>query len=861
MGMSNSSHQYSGPAIVDQHKAHQSAEDWGKILAAALSKPTPNMPAQEGKGATAGSIALDFLLSLDSGGTHLLATIDPTTKGMETRTFAPCDRAEMKAWIDTHNGHRNLYYLVNEPATNGRRKREDIESVRGVFTDVDPQDGDAQFDTERWRLLGLAGRMRDEAVCPPSFAVDSGNGVQFVWLLKDKIDAQSHAAEAEAQSRGIAAALGGDNGVFDLARILRLPGTLNLPDAGKRAKGRTVQPARLLWKTGRAYTLEEIARRFAPAASGAIATDRSEDMAAARAELDISAIFDAETLKELPSDLRMRLEDHRLAHPRFDRLLERGEHDGTDKSGSGRRFSLASWMHKLSGYCINDYARVLGAWTLAINPGDVLENKLTEREIARCWVNARPASSDEQAAAFFEKIGEHSSGSVPSTLAPSNSENLTAPRATKSRLVTVSGRVEATSIPTREWVIHPRLQLYTVVQCVGEPGISKSTFGLRDALIVATADERILRGSNASGKPIAGERLHRPGPVIFYDAEDPLNEMERRLAAAQRHYGVPETMRHPIALWSGVTDRPLSILERCDRENGPLKRAEGLAELEREIAERKAVLVILGPQISLMRGGNENSNDDMNALLQELANLAERRRVCIQLNHHTAKSTREASGDMGAGRGAFAAVGKVRGAFTLTHVTGDRTDEKAWGLKGTKDLIRLDMSKANYAGKPDEPLVFRRVSVSVGNGSGIRREAAEALDDTNPAEALRMNGDTAPVLDLVDVDALANRNRPVVQERAQSIARFVAEAMAKDLEVALADIWAGVGARMREAGLTRAAGRATVCAEITSALRLMQPIKRPDGQFVRIRMRQKGGGQTAPWCLSIEAADNPEAAA
>ncbi|TPM31455.1 AAA family ATPase [Mesorhizobium sp. B2-3-4] len=423
-------------------------------------------------------------------------------------------------------------------------------------------------------------------------------------------------------------------------------------------------------------------------------------------------------------------------------------------------------------------------------------------------------------------------------------------------LLVVTGLVDPKQLPVREMLIEPRLPIGDVTQCVGEPGISKSTFAIRDALIIATGRRALLRGANGQGF----EQLHRTGPVIVYNAEDRLDEMQRRVSAFQQYLRLePNDMIHPIILWSGVDDEALTIMHRPDTRK-PLVRARGADLLESRIQEHRPVLIVLDPQISLMNGGIENSNDDMNALLQELANIAARNRVAIELIHHTSKGSRDQRGDMGAGRGAFAAVGKVRSAFTLCNVTGT-DDEKDWGVSPDDYMLRLDYAKLSHSRKPTTPIVMQRIAVAVNNGSGLPPGTAKALFDDDPAARLKAEGDFAPVLELVDIESRlkAAGARNVDQEKASEIARIVDVVMGEFDECGLQGILDTVGEDLRQQGLTAAKGRPSLSGLVTSALKSGVSIERA-GQFVRILAFRKRPHETAPWFVKREIGLSPAGA-
>src|SRR5688500_16385368 len=121
---------------------------------------------------------------------------------------------------------------------------------------------------------------------------------------------------------------------------------------------------------------------------------------------------------------------------------------------------------------------------------------------------------------------------------------------------------------------------------------------LRDALLVATGNENLLR----CGPAMPGERLHRSGPVIVYNAEDRLDDMKWRRPARLTYYGITTgDLKRSITLWSGV-DGPELIYMSREGERAPLRRAAGADMLAQLVREEGAVLVLVDPRRSLIQG-------------------------------------------------------------------------------------------------------------------------------------------------------------------------------------------------------------------------------------------------------------------
>ncbi|MBI3146553.1 MAG: hypothetical protein HYZ18_15130, partial [Pseudogulbenkiania sp.] len=111
----------------------------------------------------------------------------------------------------------------------------------------DPHDGEPLTEA-RERLLA-------DAKCfsvPPSELVDSGNGLGLFWRLEVPIPVAGDIEELESLNKRLEQYFKADH-CHNVDRIMRLPGTINLPDYRKKARGRVPVPARLLDRNDAAY--------------------------------------------------------------------------------------------------------------------------------------------------------------------------------------------------------------------------------------------------------------------------------------------------------------------------------------------------------------------------------------------------------------------------------------------------------------------------------------------------------------------------------------------------------------------------------------------------------------------------------
>lgn len=204
--------------------------------------------------------AIKFLQKWNPSGPWVLTAIKLDRKGIATNTFYPSHLEQLEGWLKLHNGADNIYFHVNSVMRDLEKKanREDIKAVDFLHVDIDPEEGDVN--AERDRLLGLLTNKLPKGVPPPTCVIFSGGGFQGFWKLEVPIAIGGDlglAEDAKRYNQQLEILFGADN-CHNIDRIMRLPGTMNIPDAKKQKKGRTREMARVIeFDDSRVYPLSK----------------------------------------------------------------------------------------------------------------------------------------------------------------------------------------------------------------------------------------------------------------------------------------------------------------------------------------------------------------------------------------------------------------------------------------------------------------------------------------------------------------------------------------------------------------------------------------------------------------------------
>lgn len=196
--------------------------------------------------------SIEFLKRFHPHGLWTLTSIQPDRKAIETRTFTSDNADAAQAWVSKYNGKRNIYFSANQPKEPVKKKADKGDMGRAVVlhVDLDCRAGEAlEAELERLRLLVEEGENWPVAIPRPQVAVFSGGGYQCFWMLDKHVEIGGDldlATDFERYNKALELTLGADN-CHNVDRIMRLPGTLNIPDEKKMKKGRTPVEARLVF--------------------------------------------------------------------------------------------------------------------------------------------------------------------------------------------------------------------------------------------------------------------------------------------------------------------------------------------------------------------------------------------------------------------------------------------------------------------------------------------------------------------------------------------------------------------------------------------------------------------------------------
>lgn len=262
------------------------------------------------------------------------------------------------------------------------------------------------------------------------------------------------------------------------------------------------------------------------------------------------------------------------------------------------------------------------------------------------------------------------------------------------------------TIPTREFAFGQHYIRKYVSVTVSPGGLGKTSNSIVEALAMVS-------GKPLTGvKPTAGSRPTRLNVWIF-NAEDPRDEMARRIMAACVHYRLSDKDIAGRLFMDTGREQELVIMHE-DRKTG-LKINEPVVEaIVEQIHQHNIDVMIIDPFVSTHRV-NENDNGAIDKVAKLWAQIADRTNCAIDVVHHLRKlADREATVEDA--RGAVSLIGAARSVRVLNRMSPDQEKQANLDEGHRFSYFWIEHGKSNLT-KMDSARHWRKLeSVPLNNG-------------------------------------------------------------------------------------------------------------------------------------------------
>ena len=259
------------------------------------------------------------------------------------------------------------------------------------------------------------------------------------------------------------------------------------------------------------------------------------------------------------------------------------------------------------------------------------------------------------------------------------------------------------SIEPRRWIYahHYLRSFVSVLASAG--GIGKTSLQIVEALAIVT------------GRPLLGEDVKERTNVWIVNLEDPLEEIQRRVLAAMRNYGIkPAEVRGRLFVNAG---RDFSLKFGIQTREGVLPNTKLVEYLCAKIPEKQIGCVFIDPFVGA-HNINENDNMAVNAIVAEIRRVADETKCAIGLVHHIRKGNGE-DASIDSVRGAGSLIGAARAARVINKVSEDDAMKLGVDMGKAKGIFRVDDGKANLAPPADKSTYRQMIGVKIDNGEWI----------------------------------------------------------------------------------------------------------------------------------------------
>ncbi|MBO0129155.1 bifunctional DNA primase/polymerase [Agrobacterium burrii] len=264
--------------------------------------------------------------------------------------------------------------------------------------------------------------------------------------------------------------------------------------------------------------------------------------------------------------------------------------------------------------------------------------------------------------------------------------------------------IDPKTLPRREFAYGSHFIRKYVSVTVSPGGLGKTSASIAEGLAMV------------SGRALLGIKPPKRLRTWIFNAEDPRDEMERRIMAACIHYKLkPADLEGHLFLDSGREQELCVAIE--DKKVG-VRIQQPIVEAVVEQIERYGIDVMIVDPFVSTHGVNENDNGAIDKVAKLWAQIADYTNCSIDIVHHLRKvADREATVEDA--RGAVSLIGAARSVRVL-----NRMSEEQAGEAGIDKADRFGYFYTTYGKSNLTPLSHKAewrhlVSTPLGNGTGL----------------------------------------------------------------------------------------------------------------------------------------------
>ncbi|WP_421505562.1 bifunctional DNA primase/polymerase [Brucella pseudogrignonensis] len=264
---------------------------------------------------------------------------------------------------------------------------------------------------------------------------------------------------------------------------------------------------------------------------------------------------------------------------------------------------------------------------------------------------------------------------------------------------------DPSTLPRREFAFGKHFIRKYVSVTVAPGGLGKTANSIVEALAMA------------SGKALNGTKPPKRLKVWLFNAEDPRDELERRIMAACIHFNLkPADIDGHLFLDTG---REQELVIAIDDKKGVRIQEPVVEAVVETISELGIDVMIVDPFVSTHQV-NENDNGAIDKVAKLWAQVADRTNCSIDIVHHLRKvSDREATVEDA--RGAVSLIGAARSVRVLNRMSEAQASEAGLTHEARFSYFSVVYGKSNLSALSHKAEWRKLESVALGNGQGLTK--------------------------------------------------------------------------------------------------------------------------------------------